>query len=110
MIGLAEEPKHEKFQAKQRIIYAIFSLTGLTLIGTGLIKSYKNLGAIVLDPFVLQIMAFAHTITGMVFMVLFLMHVAVLVLVYRPMIPSMFSGKIEKSFAKKHHPEWKFES
>jgi len=107
MIGLANEPLHEKFQAKQRVIYAIIGVTGLILIATGLIKSFKNLGTIILDPIFLQWVAFTHTITGMIFMVLFVAHVAALLLKsHRPLIPSMFSGKIDRDYARKHHPGW----
>ena len=107
MFGLGVEPHHEKFQAKQRIIYTIIGITSLLLIVTGLIKSYKNLGAIVLEPMLLQWMAFIHTITGGIFMVLFLAHVAALLLKnHRPMIPSMITGKIDEEYAEKHHPGW----
>jgi len=107
MFGLGDEPHHEKFQAKQRIIYTIIGVTSLLLIVTGLIKSYKNLGAIVLDPMLLQWMAFIHTITGGIFMMLFLAHVAALLLKnHRPMIPSMITGKIDREYAEKHHPGW----
>jgi len=108
MVGFGEEPEHGKFQAKQRIIYAIIGSTALILILTGLIKSYKNLGAIVLDPMFLQWCAFIHTGSGMFFMVLFLAHVAALLLKnHRPLIPSMFSGKISAEYARHHHPKWK---
>lgn len=103
---LSEEPRHGKFQAKQRLIYAIFTGTGIILIATGLVKSYKNLGAIILDPMLLQWMAFTHTIAGMFFMLLFLAHLAALLILYRPMIPSMFSGKMDEKYARHHHPDW----
>lgn len=108
MVGLAEEPRHGKFQAKQRVIYAVFGGTGLVLVLTGLVKSYKNLGAIVLDPMMLQWMAFIHTIAGMAFMAMFLAHVAAL-LIYRPLIPTMFSGRMDRQYAEKHHPDWQVE-
>lgn len=108
MFGRAEEPEHGKFQAKQRIIYAIMGSTSLVLLGTGLIKSYKNLGNIVLPPLFLEIITLAHTIFAMAFMALFLAHVAALLLKnHRPLIPSMFSGKISKEYADHHHPKWK---
>lgn len=106
IFGLANEPRHAKFQAKQRVIYTIFTATGIILIVTGLLKSYKNLGAIVLDPMFLQWVAFIHTIGGMFFMLLFLAHLAALFILYRPMIPSMFSGKMDKEYAHQHHPDW----
>lgn len=107
MFGMGEEPAHGKFQAKQRIIYTIIGLTSLTLVVTGLIKSFKNLGAIVLDPLLLQWTAFIHTGTGMFFMILFLAHIAALLLKqYRPLIPSMFSGRISAEYARSHHSKW----
>lgn len=110
MFGIGEEPPHGKFQAKQRVIYAIIGFTTLTLVFTGLIKSYKNLGAIVLDPMLLQVMAFAHTIAGMLFMMLFLAHVAALLLKnHRPMIPSMITGIMDKEHARKHHSKWQID-
>jgi formate dehydrogenase gamma subunit len=108
MFGIGEEPPHGKFQAKQRVIYAIIGTTTLVLVITGLIKSYKNLGPIVLDPMLLQVIAFTHTIAGMFFMLLFLAHVAALMLKnHRPMIPSMITGMMDKEHARKHHSEWR---
>ena len=107
MLGMGKEPEHEKFQAKQRIIYAIIGSTSLILLATGLIKSYKNLGPIILDPMFLQWTAFIHTGTGMFFMLLFIAHVAALLLKgHRPLIPSMFSGKIDADYARTHHSKW----
>ncbi len=108
MFGLAEEPRHQKFQAKQKIVYAVMGLNALVLIVTGLIKSYKNLGAIIIDPMLLQWLAFIHTITAMIFLLLLLAHVTALLLkAHRPLIPSMITGKIDMEYARRHHPEWK---
>jgi len=58
----------------------------------------------------LQWTAFAHTGLGMFFMLLFLAHVGALMLKsHRPMIPSMFTGKISKEYVKNHHPKWRME-
>lgn len=109
MAGLAEEPVHEKFQAKQRIIYLIIGLDSLLLVATGIIKTYKNIGNVVLDPTFLQWMAMIHVVTGGLFLFLFLAHVAALLLKnHRPMIPSMLTGRISKEYADKHHPAWKY--
>ena len=110
MFGIGEEPAQGKFQAKQRIIYAIIGSTTLVLVVTGLIKSYKNLGPIVLDPMLLQVIAFTHTIAGMFYMLLFIAHVAALMLKnHRPMIPSMITGMMDKKHARKHHSKWRLD-
>jgi cytochrome b subunit of formate dehydrogenase len=107
MFGAGEEPVHGKFKAKQRIIYALMVGTSVTLMITGLIKSFKNLGPIILDPFFLQIIAFVHTGVGMLFMLLVIAHVGALLLKqHRPMIPSMFTGRIRADYAHNHHPAW----
>ncbi len=109
MFGLGKEPGHGKFQAKQKIIYAIIGLTTLILIISGLIKSFKNLGPIILDPMLLQVVAFTHTIAGIFFMMLFFAHVAALLLKnHRPMIPSMITGKMDRQHAEQHHPNWRY--
>ncbi len=107
MLGRDEEPAHGKFQAKQRVIYAIMGSASLALLLTGLVKSYKNLGNIVIDHMLLEAITLAHTIFGMLFMMLFLAHVGALLLKnHRPLIPSMFSGRISKEYADHHHPKW----
>lgn len=108
MLGLAKEPTHEKFQAKQRVIYAVIGVDSLLLIITGLFKSYKNIGPIVLDPMFLQWMAMLHVVTAVIFTMLFVAHVAALMLKsHRPLIPSMITGRICKDYADNHHSAWK---
>lgn len=105
MFGFTKDLPHGKFQPKQRVIYGIFGASSLVLVITGLIKSYKNMGPIIVDPMILQITAFTHTIFAMLFMVLFVAHVVAL-LIYRPLIPSMFSGLLDRDYARAHHPNW----
>jgi hypothetical protein len=50
MLTGKEEPPHGKFLAEQRLAYVAMGLICLVLVVTGLIKTYKNLGAIVLPP------------------------------------------------------------
>ncbi|MEN8189168.1 MAG: cytochrome b/b6 domain-containing protein [Thermodesulfobacteriota bacterium] len=110
MFGMAEEPLHAKFQAKQRVIYAIIGAVCLILVGTGVIKSYKNLGDIILQPMFLEAMTMLHTAFGMLFMALFIAHVAALTLKdHRPLVPSMFTGNIDRKYAEEHLPEWKID-
>ncbi len=110
MIGLAEEPRHDKFQAKQRLAYLAIGATSLVLILTGLVKSYKNLGNIVLAPSFLEAMALIHTAAAVFFMILFVIHVGIMVMKnHRPLITSMVTGKVSTDYARHHHPAWKVE-
>lgn len=108
MFGLAREPFHEKFQAKQRLAYFFIGATSLVLISTGLIKSFKNIGNVVLNPYFLEVMAMLHTAAAGFFLILFFVHVAILLMKnHRPLIGSMVTGKISKEYAEHHHPGWK---
>ena len=110
MFGRAEEPAHDKFQAKQRLAYLAIGLTSLALILTGLVKSYKNTGPVVIDPFVLQGITMIHTALGMFFMALFFAHIGALLLKeHRPLVPSMFSGKLDRQYAEEHLKGWKID-
>lgn len=110
MFGFAEEPYHDKFQAKQRLAYLAIGATSLVLILTGLVKSYKNLGNIVLDPYFLEAMALLHTAAAGCFLILFFVHVGILLMKnHRPLIGSMITGRISKEYAGHHHPAWKTE-
>lgn len=108
MLGRNTPAEHGKFQAKQRVIYAVFGGTSMALIITGLLKSYKNLGKIILDPGILQLAAFLHTALAMLFFLLLIAHIgALLMRQHRPLIPSMLTGKIDRGYAQEHHPAWK---
>lgn len=110
MLGLAEDLPHGKFQAKQRVVYGIIGSVSLVLVITGLVKTYKNLGDIVLSTWFLQLMTMLHTFAAVFFVMLFVAHVGALLLKnHRPLIPSMITGKISKIYALKHHPAWKFD-
>ena len=107
MAGLAGEPYHGKFQAKQRLAYLSIGIISLLLVVTGVIKSYKNSGDITLDPFFLKIMTMIHTVAAILFFLLFIIHILILLMKkHRPLIGSMITGKISKEYAEHHHPGW----
>jgi formate dehydrogenase gamma subunit len=102
------EPPSGKYLAEQRLAYAAIGVTSLLLILTGLIKAYKNLGPIVLNPTFLQVVSLIHTFAAMLFMLLVLAHVAAFLLrANRPLLPSMFTGRCCAEYAKRRHPLWK---
>jgi formate dehydrogenase gamma subunit len=108
MLAGGQEPPHGKYLAEQRLAYAAIALTVLGLVITGLIKTYKNLGVIVIEPTLLQIITLLHTGLTMLFMALVAAHLAAFVLkANRPLFSSMFTGKVAHSYAKKRHPRWK---
>jgi cytochrome b subunit of formate dehydrogenase len=108
MLTGKEEPPHGKYLAEQRLAYAAIAITVLGLVGTGLIKAYKNLGAIVIEPTVLQIITLLHTGLTMLFMALIVAHVAAFILkANRPLFPAMFTGRVDRAYAEERHPRWR---
>ncbi|UCZ55614.1 cytochrome b/b6 domain-containing protein [Desulfurispirillum indicum] len=111
MIRGKEEPQHGKFLAEQRLAYAAMGLVSLILVLTGLIKTYKNMGNIILDPMFLQVVTYVHTIAAMPFVLLLLAHLgAFLVKANWPLFPSMFSGRVSREYARRRHGKWDIES
>jgi cytochrome b subunit of formate dehydrogenase len=101
------EPPSGKFLAEQRLAYAAIGGTSLVLLGTGLIKSFKNLGPIVLPPGLLTGVTLLHTAAAMGFMALVGAHLAAFLLrANRPLLPSMFTGRVSRAYAEHRHPLW----
>lgn len=107
MIKGKGEPPHGKFLAEQRLAYLAIALTTVGLILTGLVKVYKNLGNITLHPTLLQVITLTHTLLGMLFMLLLVAHLgAFLIKANWPLLPSMITGYVKRSYAKARHPLW----
>jgi cytochrome b subunit of formate dehydrogenase len=101
------EPPHGKFLAEQRLAYVAIAATIALLVITGLIKTWKNMGAIVLHPGFLQTVTLLHTLATMVFLGLVAAHVAAFLLkANRPLLPSMMTGCVPCDYVKKRHPLW----
>ena len=107
MVRGKKEPPHGKFLAEQRLAYAAIGVVTLALILTGLIKVYKNLGPITLDPTLLQAITLTHTVMAMLFLFLFFAHIGAFLLKANwPLLPSMFTGRVRRDYAEERHPLW----
>lgn len=108
MLSGKKEPPHEKFLAEQRLAYVAMGAITLMLIVTGLIKTYKNTGPVVLDPTFLNVVTYAHTLATMLFLGFFIAHIAVFVIKANwPLFKSMFTGKVSREYAESRHGHWK---
>jgi len=108
MFTKGEEPPSGKFLAEQRVAYAAIGVVSVVLILTGLIKVYKNTGTITFDPTFMQVITLIHTASTMLFMFLVIFHLAAFIIkANRPLLPSMFNGKVDADYAKHRHPLWK---
>lgn len=108
MLTGKEEPANGKFLAEQRLAYAAIGGVSIILVITGLIKVYKNIGVIILSPTLIKVVTLAHTAATMLFLILFIAHLgAFAVKANWPLLPSMFSGKVKREYAKQRHQKWK---
>lgn len=102
-----KEPPHEKFLAEQRLAYVAIGSVSLILIITGLIKTFKNIGPVVLNPDFLMFVTLIHTIATMFFVMLFLLHIGAFIIKdNRQLLKSMFTGYVDYDYVKRRHPKW----
>ncbi len=105
--GKGEEPPFEKYLPEQRLAYVGMAAIIGVLIISGLVKSYKNLYNPQIGDTILSIATWAHNIGFLLFFLAFIAHIGALLLKpNRPMIRSMFSGKVDLEYAKERHPLW----
>lgn len=111
MLTGKKEPPHGKFLAEQRLAYAAIGGVSLILLVTGLIKVYKNLGAITLPPAFIEIVTWTHTVATPIFLLLVVAHLAAFALKANiPLLPSMFTGHVSEEYARERHPLWKVQA
>lgn len=102
------EPPQDKFLAEQRLAYAAFVVVGLLLLLSGLFLALKNGFGLFFDPLLMQIVILTHLLSTMAFIALILGHLAAFLLkANRPLLPSMFSGKVDRAYVEQRHPLWK---
>lgn len=107
MVGLAKEPKNDKFLAEQRLAFAVTAFSILMLIVTGLIKVYKNLPGTDLSSSWVFWSAQLHNLFTFILLLSIIMHLlAFLYKDNRPLVPSMFTGKISKGYVQRRHTIW----
>jgi len=108
MIGIGKEPPSDKYLPEQRIAYVGIGIIILLLTVTGVIKILKNLEWIVLSPTCESVNTMVHTLTGFLFMIAFIVHVAIVLLFKSnwPLLKSMFTGWIDEDYARHRHSIW----
>lgn len=108
MIGIGEEPPSDKYLPEQRIAYVGIGIIILLLTITGVIKVLKNLEWIVLSPTSEAVNTVVHTLTGFLFMIAFIVHVAVVIFFKSnwPLLRSMLTGWVDEDYARHRHSIW----
>jgi len=107
MFGFGEEPKSDKYLPEQRLAYAYLGGMGLILVLTGMVKVIKNLPGVYLSPILITSMTLIHTFTTVFFLLGVLAHLAALIFkVNRPLVKSVFTGKIDLRYVEERHTAW----
>lgn len=107
MVGLAEEPQNSKYLAEQRLAFMVTAVSVLMLIITGLIKVYKNLPGVDASVSLVFWSAMIHNLFTVILIFSIVMHLlAFLIKDNRPLVPSMFTGKIDLAYAERRHRLW----
>lgn len=107
MIGLAPEPENGKYLAEQRLAFAVTAFSILMLILTGLIKVYKNLPGTDVSMAWIFWSAQLHNLFTFILLFSIIIHLlAFLIKDNRPLVASMFTGKIAKDYVERRHKLW----
>jgi len=106
-IGLGKEPPMHKYLPEQRLAYVGMAVIMVLLIGSGLIKTYKNIYAPDLSHTVLLWATWVHNISFVLFFLAFLAHMAAIALRPNwPMVRGIFTGKVRLDYARHRHGLW----
>jgi len=107
MFGFGEEPKSGKYLPEQRLAYAYLGGVGLILVLTGVVKVIKNLPGVYFSPSLITGMTLIHTFATIFFLLGVLAHLAALIFkVNRPLVKSIFTGKVDLEYAQDRHTIW----
>lgn len=107
MVGLAHEPENDKYLAEQRLAFAVTAFSILVLIVTGLIKVYKNLPGNELSMGLIFWTAQIHNLFTVILLLSIIVHLlAFLIKDNRPLVASMFTGKIGSNYVILRHSKW----
>lgn len=107
MITKGEEPPGEKYLAEQRLAYFAFAVTLFIIVMTGFIKVAKNVSAIPISNTVMTYAAHIHNFATVFLILLIIAHLAAFIFkVNRQLIPGMFTGYVNKEYAKHRHSLW----
>lgn len=104
MLTKGKEPASEKYLPEQRLAYAFIGFTLLLLLVTGLIKSFKNLAGFNLSESVYFWVAQLHNLGFVLIIFGIIGHLAAFIFkANRPLLSSMFSGKVSAKYILHRH-------
>ena len=98
-----DEPSAEKVNAGQKLWYWVAMLTGMVLIATGLILDFPNFQQ---GRELMQWSHLFHTLTAMVVIAFFFVHLYLATIGVEGALESMVHGHVDANWARQHHDLW----
>jgi formate dehydrogenase subunit gamma len=96
-------PSSEKYNAGQKAWFWVAMLGGIVLIASGLVLDFANYGQ---GRTVMQDAHIIHTISSVVVIAFFIVHVYLATIGVEGSFGAMVSGTVPEEFAKQHHDLW----
>lgn len=107
LLGKGQEPESDKYLAEQRLAFMVTAFSTGMLIITGGLKVYKNIYAGVLSASQVFWVAQFHNLFTVVLLASIIFHLgAFFIKANRALLPSMFTGKIDKDYIVHRHGKW----
>ncbi len=107
LVGKGQEPENDKYLAEQRLAFMVTSVSIGMLIITGALKVYKNLDAGFLSPDQVFWIAQLHNLFTIILLFSIVFHLGAFVIkANRSLLPSMFTGEIDKEYVIGRHGKW----
>ena len=105
--GFGEEPENDKYLAEQRLGYAFIGSSLVLVIVTGILKVLKNLPYIHYSEGFTYWVTFLHNIGTVLVIIGIVVHLgAFLFKTNWPLLPGIFTGKVDRAYAKRRHAVW----
>lgn len=107
MILRQKEPPSDKYLPEQRLTYAYFVFAIALVVGSGMIKVIKNTIGIQPTNGILLWGAQLHNVATVLIVVGVIMHLAAFIVKEnRQLLPCMFTGCVDRNYAKERHSLW----
>lgn len=107
MMGKGEEPASHKYLAEQRLAYAFIGGSTLVVLASGAVKVAKNIAGVELSGAAIWFATLMHNISAMLVIVGVVGHLAAFIIKEnRALLPAMFSGRVDRGYAKHRHSLW----
>jgi len=107
VFGFGKEPENDKYLAEQRLAYIFIGSSLLILVFTGIIKVLKNLPHINFSEDFIYWITQIHNLGTLLIIIGVVVHLGAFIFKENwPMLPGIFTGKIDLEYAKRRHSIW----